>query len=114
MARNTLYQEIRQSHKKAGLSSKKRPESDGDTNNILSQPEAELYFQELTDAIETAKAKLTEKQLRALEASQIPEIDFDKISEELGCSKGTYKSRLERARKRIMELMAQYFIDKKS
>jgi RNA polymerase sigma factor (sigma-70 family) len=51
MARNALYNEIRQSRSIAELNSKKHPESDVDTNNMLSQPEAELFFQELTDAI---------------------------------------------------------------
>ena len=111
IAIHTLNKEIRQSHKNAELSSKKHPESDEDTYNILSQPEAEFYFQELTDAIEAAKPKLTDEQFQALQAAQEPDIDFQKALEELACSKGAYKSRLNRARKRLRALLAPFFTD---
>ena len=112
IARNTLYKEIRRSRRITKISSKKHPESDGDTGKILSQPEAELYFQELTDAIEAAKTKLTDQQYQALEFSQASEVPLSKILEELGCSEGAYKSHLKRARKRLRELSAPFFIDK--
>ena len=112
IARNTLNNEIRRSRTIAGLNSKKHQESDGDTDNNLSQPEAKLYLQELTDAIEAAKTKLTDRQYQALEFSQASEVPLSKILEELGCSKGAYKSRLERARKRLRKFLAPFFIDK--
>ena len=111
IARNTLNKEIRQSSKIVGTNSKKHQLSDGDTYNILSRPEADFYFQELSDALETAKAKLTDEQLQALDASQVPDIAFHKALEELGCSKGAYKKRLKRARKRLRELLAPFFTD---
>ena len=45
IARNTLYQEIRRSRRINGKSLKKRPKFEADTHKMLSQPEAELYFQ---------------------------------------------------------------------
>ena len=111
IARNTLNKEIRQSRKIAGTSSKKHQQSDGDTCDILSQPEADFYFQELNVALETAKPKLTDEQLQALDASQAPDIAFHKALEELGCSKGVYKNRLKRARKRLRELLAPFLTD---
>ena len=111
MARNTLYQEIRQSHKKAGLSSKKHPKSDVDTHNILSQPEAEFYLQELTESLEAAKTKLTAKQYQALEFSQASEVPLSKILEELDCSHGAYKGLIKRARKQIWEFLDPIYLE---
>jgi len=111
MTRNTLNKEIRQSRKIAKKSSKKRTDFDENTYNTLSQPEAEFYFQELTDAIEASKAKLTDEQFQAMEAAQEPDIDLHKLLEKLGCSKGAYKSHLKRARKRLRELLAPFFTD---
>ena len=113
IARNTLKKEIRRSCTIAGISSKKQPVCDDGIYKTLSQPEAEFHLQELTDALETAKAKLTNEQRQALDVFQNPDVAFDKTSEKNICSKGAYKKRLKRARKRIKELMAQYFIDKK-
>jgi RNA polymerase sigma-70 factor (ECF subfamily) len=111
IARHTLHKEIRQTRKIAKISSKKQKDFDENTYNTLSRPEAEFYFQELTDALEAAKAKLTGEQFQALEAAQEPDIDLHKVLEELGCSKGAYKSHLKRARKRLRELLAPFFTD---
>jgi len=113
MARNTLYQEIRRSHRVTGISSKKHPKSDGDTGNILTQPEAELYLQELTEALKAAKAELTDEQQQALESFQDQDIALDKTLEKLGCSKEAYKKRLKRARQQMREFLAPFFTDKK-
>ena len=108
IARNTLYSQIRQSHRIAGIISKKQTDSHEDTYNALSQPEAEFYFLELTDALDAAKAKLTDEQQLALQASQEPDIAFNKVLEELKCSKEAYKSHLKRARKRLREFLAPF------
>lgn len=113
MARNTLYNEIRQSNRITAKSLKKRPKFEADTHNILSQPESELYFQELTEALETAKAKLTDEQFQALQAFQTTDIDFQQVLKKLGCSEGVYKNRLKRARKQLRELLAPFLPDKK-
>ena len=111
MARNTLYQEIRRSRRITGKNLKKQPKSELDTHDVLSPPEAELYFKEISDAIEAAKAKLTTEQRQAIDAFQDQDIALDKTSEQNICSKGAYKSRLQRARKRIMEILAPFFTD---
>ncbi len=111
IARNTLYEEIRQSHKIAKTRSKKQTVSDEDIYKTFSQPEAELYLQELIEALEAAKAKLTDKQLQALEFSHEPNIDLHKVLEEFGWSVEAYKSHLKRARKRLRELLAPFFTD---
>ena len=110
-ARNTLYNEIRRSRRITELSSKKQPVCDGGMYKTLSQPEAKFHLLELTEALETAKTKLTTEQLQALDASQVPNITFHKALEELGCSKEAYRKRLKRARNRLRELLAPFFPD---
>ncbi|OHB81942.1 MAG: hypothetical protein A2Z38_00855 [Planctomycetes bacterium RBG_19FT_COMBO_48_8] len=109
IARNTLYKEIRQYHKNNRISSKQEPFSDEGKYKGLSQPEAEVSLEELNEALEAAKTKLTDEQFQALHAAQEPDIDFQKALEELACSKGAYKSRLNRARKRLRALLAPFF-----
>ena len=109
MARNTMYKEIRRSRRINRISSKKHPGFEANTNNVLSQPEADFYFQELNVALETAKTKLTEEQFQALQAAQDTDSDFQKVLEELGYSKEAYKSHLKRARKRLRVLLAPFF-----
>ena len=113
MARNTLYNEIRRSSRIDKISSKKHPGFEANTNNVLSQPEADFYFQELNVALETAKTKLTEEQFQALQAAQDTDSDFQKVLEELGCSKEVYKKRLKLARKRLRELLNPIFGNEK-
>ena len=111
ITRNILYNEIRRSRKMTRLSSNKKPVSDEDIYKTLSHPEAELYLKELTEALETAKAKLTEAQCQALQVAQDMDIDFQKALKEIGCSKEAYTKRLKRARDRIKENLASFFTD---
>jgi RNA polymerase sigma-70 factor (ECF subfamily) len=109
----TLYTDMKRSHRITGISSIKRTKYDVAADNILSRPEADFFFQELNDALEVAKAKLTDVQLQALEVSQKPDISFYEALDEFGCSKEAYKKRLKRARERLRELMAPFFTDEK-
>jgi len=111
IARHILSKEIRQSHKITEIISKKKPVSDEGTYKSLSQPEAELYFKELTKALEAAKAKLTDEQIQALEVALEPDIDLDKKLEELGWSKEAYKGHLKRARKSVREDLTPIFLE---
>ena len=111
MARNTLYNEIRRSSRIDKISSKKHPRFEANTNNVLSRPEADFYFQELNEALQAAKTKLTEEQFQALQTAQDTDSDFQKVLEELGYSKEAYKSHLKRARKRLSKLLAPFFTD---
>ena len=110
-ARNTLYNEIRRSRRITELSSKKQPVCDGGMYKTLSQPEAEFHLQELTEALEAAKAELTLEQRQALDAFHAPDIASCKTSEGLTCSKEAYRKRLKRARNRLRELLAPFFPD---
>lgn len=106
IARHILSKEIRQSHKNNRISLKKQPVSDEGKYNHLTQPEAEFYFKELTEALEAAKAKLTDKQFQALQAT---DVSLDKMLEELGCSQRAYKGLIKRGRKRLLEFLAPFF-----
>jgi len=111
IARHILYKEIHQSHKIIEVISKIPAEFNGYSNKTLSQPEAEFYLKELNDALEAAKAKLTDEQMQALEIAQTPDRDLHKVLEELGWSKESYKSHLKRARRRMRELFYPFFLD---
>ena len=111
MARNTLYTEIRRSKRIASKSLKKQLKFESDIHKILSHPEAECYLEELTEAIESAKLRLTNEQYKALQVAQNPDIDFQRILEEHGWSVEAYKSHLKRARKKIREQIAPIFLE---
>jgi RNA polymerase sigma-70 factor (ECF subfamily) len=97
MARNALYGEIRKSRKIARTSIKKQQVCDEGKYKSLSQPEAESYLGELTEALEAVKTRLTNEQYQALQIAQDPDIDLHKALEQLGWSKEAYKSHLKRA-----------------
>jgi len=104
MAKRTLNKELRKFREPAETRIKERL----DFYTGLTQPEAETYLQEMIDALEAAKAKLTAGQRQALDISQTGDVPLDKMLEELGCSHKVYKSRLKRARKRLKELLAPF------
>ncbi|MBN2312933.1 MAG: sigma-70 family RNA polymerase sigma factor [Sedimentisphaerales bacterium] len=109
MAKRILNKELRQFRESAETNVKER----SDFYSGLTQPEAEIYLQEMIDALEAAKAKLTAGQRQALDISQKGDVYLDKILEELGCSHKVYKSRLKRARKRLKELLAPFLEDER-
>ena len=113
MARNIMYEEIHKSYKNNNISLKNQTDSDEGMYMSLSQPEAELYMKQLTEAIEATKTKLTIEQLDALEISQDPNIEVDKMLKKLGCSKEAYKSHLKRARKQLRKSLASFLTDEK-
>jgi RNA polymerase sigma-70 factor (ECF subfamily) len=113
MARRTLNKELRRFHQLAEIDVTEvlRTQVDSHTSGQapgLSIPEAELYLQELIDALDAAKTKLTAEQRQALEVSQAIDRPLDRVLNELGCSRKAYKSRLKRARKRLKELLASF------
>lgn len=111
IARHTLSKELRRSRGIVRTGLKDPPEFPGRPYKRLSEPEAKLYLKELTAAIEQAKGRLTEAQRQALDAANDIDIDPGEPSAELGCSGGTFKKRLERARKRLRELLAPFLDD---
>lgn len=107
IARYTLNEKIRQSHKMARMENVEGIASfTSDSHDALSQPEAALYIKELTAALKEARANLTAKQRKALELSETTEISLQKASQNLGCSPEALRCRLMRARKRLQELLA--------
>lgn len=108
MAKRSLNKELRRFYKMAEKEVKGVTEFTPDSYIGLSEPEAELYLQELTKALEDAEAKLTDEQRKALEASQVVDTPLVKVLEGLGCTHGAFKNRLKRARKRLKELLAPF------
>ena len=113
IARNTLHNEKRRSRRIERIRTKKYPGFAANTNNMLSEQEAEVYCQELNEALEKAKQKLTFEQIQAFHASQ-SQLDYHKMLEELGCSKGAYKQRLKLARKRLKVLLTPFLLDEEN
>ena len=109
IARNTLYKEIRRSRR----INKRSLNHEVNAHNILSQPEAELYLKELSEAIDAAKTKLTKEQKQALDAYQDRNIELDKMLKKLDYSKEAYKSHLKRARKQLRKSLASFLTDEK-
>ncbi len=110
VARNTLSNEIRRSRTAAEALRNHRRRHDRSCNGF-SHPETQYYLEELRDAIEDAKGKLTEEQRRVLDAVEGTDAPPDKIPEEPGCSQEALKGRLKRARKRLRELLAPFLED---
>lgn len=111
IARNTLNKETRRARRHAELDPENLPHANDDSNHVLSEPEARLYAKELADAIERAKAELTDKQRQALEASQAVDMPLSKVLKELGCSYDAFEKLLQRARKRMRELLECFLND---
>jgi len=76
---------------------------------VNTKPEAQLYLKELIEALEAAKARLTDEQYKALQIAKNPDINLHRKLEQLGWSKEAYKSRLKRARKRIRKDLTPIF-----
>jgi len=108
IARYTLNEKIRQSHKMVRIEDLKKANrlaTDSNTDG-LSQPESEFYINELHVVLERIKALLTDEQQQALEASQAVNVSLSEASQKLGCSYGALRNRLKRARKRTAQLLA--------
>ena len=106
IARYTLNEEVRQSRKTARIRMEAGPGYAGDSRNELSQPEVELYLQELHAALERAEAKLTAEQRQALEVSQAADVTLHEASKALGCSSKALECRLRRARNQLRRPLA--------
>jgi len=108
IARNTLNEKMRRSHKTVRIKDLKQvTHFTVDSNGgDLSQPETEFYLNELTAVLERIRAMLTTEQRQALEASQAVDISLVEASQKLGCSYEALRCRLKRARKRTAELLA--------
>ena len=79
-----------------------------DSDDVMSQPETELYIKELTTVLKEVRAKLTAKQQQALELSQAIDTSLHKTSQKLSCTPEALRCRLMRARKRSRELLMSF------
>jgi len=109
IARHTLNEHSRHSRKIAPIPLKTPMGLASDSHNGLSDPEAELYLKELAAAVERARGRLTAKEQQALEISQVTDLALRKVSQGPNCSRAALRSRLKRARKRSLGLLAPVF-----
>ena len=71
-------------------------------------PDTHAENAELNDVLQQAIAKLSEKLRVIIVMKEIEGYSYDEIGEKLGCSRGTVKSRLFRAREKLKDLLADY------
>ena len=63
---------------------------------------------ELDQVLRQANNQLSERLRSIILLKEIEGFSYEEIAEILGCSKGTVKSRLFRARERLKEILADY------
>ena len=71
-------------------------------------PDTALLNRELSDVLQAAIDQLSEKLRTIIILKEVEGFSYEEITEVLGCSRGTVKSRLFRARERLKELLADY------
>ncbi|NIP72447.1 MAG: sigma-70 family RNA polymerase sigma factor [Gammaproteobacteria bacterium] len=71
-------------------------------------PEDAAMNQELDAVLHAAIGQLSEKLRSIIILKEIEGFSYEEIADVLGCSRGTVKSRLFRARERLKELLADY------
>ena len=111
IARHTVKEKIRQSRKISKMHLDIRTDIKRNSQNGLSQPEAELFYKEFVITLQEVISKLTAKEQQALMVSQYPDVPSHKASQKLGCSQKALRSRLKRARKRSQVLLADVLSD---
>ncbi|UCF04060.1 MAG: sigma-70 family RNA polymerase sigma factor [bacterium] len=105
IAKHTVNEEVRRSHKIVKRDLKARMDINQNTCKGLSEPETALFLEELTIALEKVRASLTIKERQAMDVSQDNDVPLRKVSRTVGCSHEALRSRLKRARKRLQELL---------
>ena len=71
-------------------------------------PDTALLNRELDDVLRNAIGQLSEKLRSIIILKEVEGFSYEEIADVLGCSRGTVKSRLFRARERLKELLADY------
>jgi RNA polymerase sigma-70 factor (ECF subfamily) len=71
-------------------------------------PDTALLNRELDEVLHNAIGQLSEKLRSIIILKEIEGFSYEEIADVLGCSRGTVKSRLFRARERLKELLADY------
>lgn len=71
-------------------------------------PDVAFANKELDEVLRQANNQLSERLRSIILLKEIEGFSYEEIAEILGCSKGTVKSRLFRARERLKEILADY------
>ena len=71
-------------------------------------PDIAFANKELDEVLRQANNQLSERLRSIILLKEIEGFSYEEIAEILGCSKGTVKSRLFRARERLKEILAEY------
>jgi len=77
----------------------------------LSQPEAELHFNELAAVLERIRSMLTSEQQQALQIFQAEDGSMASEARKLGCSYNALRCRLKRARKQLKLMLVSFLKD---
>lgn len=71
-------------------------------------PDTVLANKELNEVLKTAINQLSERLRSIILLKEVEGFSYEEIAEILGCSRGTVKSRLFRARERLKEILTEY------
>lgn len=71
-------------------------------------PDTAMLNRELDEVLQGAIGQLSEKLRSIIILKEVEGFSYEEIADVLGCSRGTVKSRLFRARERLKELLADY------
>lgn len=81
---------------------------DQDIPDFTFVPDVAFANKELDEILRKANDQLSEKLRSIILLKEIEGFSYEEIAEILGCSKGTVKSRLFRARERLKEILGDY------
>jgi len=87
----------------------REPARDQDYPDETYVPDKAALNQELNSVLNRALARLSPKLREIIVLKEIEGLSYEEIADILGCSRGTVKSRLFRARERLKDLLGPYF-----
>ncbi len=104
IATNTCYDQLRQKQRRPGASLDEYLENPNfQPPSAAAGPEEQALSAELARELQRAIATLPEDQRTVLLLSDVEGLSYEEVAEASGCSLGTVKSRLSRARGRVRE-----------
>ena len=106
IAKNVLHEHYRRVQRERAI--RQRSHLQLGKINTSSEPEAVLHRQELTDVIERAKSRLSDKEKQALEIAFFSDIPLSEAAKNTGCSEKVLRQRLYSAKKRLRELLRNF------
>lgn len=104
IATNTCYDQLRQKQRRPGASLDEHLENPSfQPSFVAAGPEEQAPSAQLARELQRAIAGLSEYERRVLLLSDVGGLSYEEVAEAAGCSLGTVKSRLSRARGRVRE-----------